>query len=316
MKNAGILLVVGIVIASGFGAVATPASTHNQAPQKNNPSGVTFQDELDQSMTSPDKVPLPIGAVFFNTTHQQNLSAAQSFITTKDVITRVLFLMARNATTTYNCTCDLKENLTGDALATVQVTPNQFHIYDPANATGNLTWVEFDFFSVWVTPGTTYYLVMYTTNVTNNIYYCAGNGSNIYPNGAAYYSLDNGQSWQNLTNSDACFQAYGALETTLSVTVGGTNLLGPWFTIKNTGNHTAIGVASNITVTGGTLGLAHSFSFKYYEDLPQNNQKNLLTPFTLGFGRVKITETASAINAKDQVVSVNATLILFIMIVK
>jgi len=314
MKNVGILLVVGIVIASGFGAVATSASTHSQAPQQSNSSGVAFQDELDQSMTSPDMAPLPIGAVFFNTTHQQNLSAAQSFITTKDVITRVLFLMARNATTTHNCTCDLKENLTGDVLATVQVTPDQFHIYDPANATGNLTWVEFDFFSVWVTPGTTYYLVVYTTNVTDNIYYCAGNGSNVYADGAAYYSLDNGHSWQNLTDSDACFKTYGARETTLSITVG-KSLLGPSFTIKNTGNRTAGNVASNITVTGGILGLIHTFSFKYYEDLPQNNQKIVRTPFTPGFGPVKITETLSAINAKEQVVRVNATLILFIMIV-
>jgi hypothetical protein len=316
MKNVGILLIVGVIITSGFGAVAIPTSTHTRASQQNNQSGVAFQDELDQSMTSPDKVPLPIGAVLFNTTHQQNLSAAQSFITTKDVVTRALFLMARNTTATYNCTCDLRENLTGSTLATVQMPPDQFSVYNATNPTGNLSWVEFNFYGVWVTPGTTYYLVVYTTNATDNVYFCAGNGSNVYQNGSAYYSLDDGQSWQNLTNSDACFQTYGALETTLSVTVGGTNLLGPWFTIKNTGNHTAIGVASNITVTGGTLGLAHSFSFKYYEDLPQNNQKNLLTPFTLGFGRVKITETASAINAKDQVVSVNATLILFIMIVK
>jgi hypothetical protein len=316
MKIVGILLIIGIVIASGFGAVAMPTSIQNRAPQPNSPTGPAFQDELDQSMTSPDTTPLPIGAVFFNMTHQQNLSAAQSFITSKDVITRVLLLMARNATTTHNCTCDLKENLIGDALATVQVTPDQFHVYDPENATGNLTWVEFNFYGVWVTPGTTYYLVVYTTNATNNVYFCAGNDSNVYQNGSAYYSLDDGHSWQNLTNSDACFQTYGVQETTLSVSVGGTSLLGPWFTIKNTGNHTAVGVASNVTVIGGALGLAHSFSFKYYEDLPQNNQKNLLTPFTLGFGRVKITETVSAINARDQVIHVNATLILFIMIVK
>lgn len=316
MKNVGILLVVGLVIVSGFGTSAAPVSADRQAPIHSSPSGVTFQDELDQAMTTPEGAPLPIGAMLINATHQVNLSAAQSFIPSKVVVTRALLLMGRNTTTTHNCTCDLRENLTGSTLATVQVPPDQFNVYNASNPTGNLSWVEFNFYGVWVTPGITYYLVVYTTNATNNVYFCAGNGSNVYQSGSAYYSLDDGHSWQNLTNSDACFQTYGLQETTLSVSVGGTSLLGPWFTIKNIGNHTAAGVASNITVTGGALGLAHAFSFKYYEELPQNNQKNLLTPFTFGFGPVKITETISAINAKDQVVRVNATVILFIMIVK
>jgi hypothetical protein len=315
MKNVGILFIVGLVIISGFGAAATPISTDNQAPHHNSPSGVTFQDELDQAMTTPEGAPLPIGAVLLNATHQVNLSAAQSFIPTKNFVTRALLLMARNATTTHNCTCDLRENLTGDALATVQVTPDQFKVYNATNTTGNLTWVEFDFFSVWVTPGTTYYLVLYTANVTNNVYFCAGNGSNVYQNGSAYYSLDNGQSWQNLTNSDACFQIYGARETKLSITVA-EGLFGPSFTIRNTGNHTAGGVASNVTVTGGILGLIHVGAYNYWQDLPQNNQKTVHTGFTLGFGSVKITEIVSAINVRKQVVQVNATLFLFFMIVK
>jgi hypothetical protein len=314
MKNAGIVLIVGLVIISGFGAAATPASIDKQ-PRHSNPSGVMFQDELDQSMTTPDKVPLPIGAMLLNTTHQQNLSAAQSFKPTKDVVTRALLLMGKNATTTHNCTCDLRENLTGSALATAVVTPDQFKVYDPANATGNLTWVEFDFFSVWVTPGATYYLVVYTANVTNNVYYCAGNDSNVYLNGRAYYSLDNGHSWQNLSNSDACFKTYGARETKLSISVA-KGLFGPSFTIRNTGNHTAGGAASNVTVIGGILGLIHSSTYHDYEDLPQNNQKTVHAGFTLGFGPVKVTEIVTAINVKKQVVQVNATLFLFFMIVK
>ncbi|HVQ01386.1 MAG TPA: hypothetical protein VMT57_07720, partial [Candidatus Thermoplasmatota archaeon] len=309
MKNVGIFLVVGIIIISGF-AVAMPRSSRQQTSQ--NPAGDTFQDELDQAQTSPQGPPLSIGAVLLNATHQVNLSAAQSFIPRKDVVTRALLLMARNATTTHNCTCDLRDNLTGTTLETVQVAPDQFKVYDPTNTTGNLTWVEFDFYSVWITPGSTYYLVVYTANVTNNVYYCAGNGSNPYKDGAAYYSLDNGQTWQNLTDGDACFQTYGAQETNLSVTAS-KGLFGPMFTIRNTGNHTAGGVTSNVTVTGGILGLIHLFTYNYYEDLPQNNQKYIHTPIPFGFGPVTITETVSGVNVKEQVVRVNATVIIFIM---
>jgi len=312
MKNAVIFIIVGIVIASGFGAAAIPTITPSQVPRQ------SYQDEADQSQIKRGGV-IAVGVAPINDT-QQNITIAQSFVPQKDVVTRVQLLMARNETTSRNCTCELKENLTGDTLASVSLTPDQFKRFDPDNlsADENLTWVEFDFFSVWVTPGTTYYLVVYTANVSGNYYVWAGNFNNAsaYPNGSAYYSMSNGASWSNLTDGDACFQTYGLQKTTLTVTVGGTNLFGPWFTIKNTGNHTAAAVASNITVTGGVLGLAHSFAFKYFEELPQNNQKNVLTPFTLGFGRVKITETVSAINAKDQVISVNATLILFIMITK
>ncbi len=309
MKKLGILLVVGVIIAAGFGVSALPSATTNQDPHQ------MFGDELDQSSTISGGI-IGVGRPPINDTGE-NLTIAQSFIPQKDVITRVQLLMARNATTTFNCTCDLKANLSGDALASVMLSPDQFKVFDPDNlsGSGNLTWVEFNFFGVWVTPGTVYYLVVYTANVTGNFYVWAGNFNNAssYPNGSAFYSMDNGADWSNLTDSDACFQTYGLQKTTLSVVVGGTNLLGPWFTIKNTGNHTATAVASNITVTGGILGLVHSFSFKYYEELPQNNQKNVITPFTLGFGRVTITETVSAINAKDQVVTINATLILFII---
>ncbi len=306
MKSIAIVFIVGVVISSGFMVAAVP-NTPNQGPRQ------TFSDELDQSETNRSGT-IVVGAMQINGT-KQNFSLAQSFIPQKDVITRVQLLMAKNATTTYNCTCDLKENLTGSTLASVQLTPDQFKVFDPDNlsANENLTWVEFGFFSVWVTPGTTYYLEVYTTNITGNNYVLAVNLQNGYSNGSTFLSLNYGASWLNLSIGDWCFQTYGLRETTLSVTVGGSNLLGPWFTIKNTGNHTAAAVASNITVTGGTLGLVHSFSYKYYEELPQNNQKNVITPFTLGFGRVTITETVSAINAKDQVVTVNATLILFII---
>lgn len=314
MKKLLILVIIGIVIASGIGAAATPAVTHKQATQKTNPSGVTFKDELDQSMTTPDEV-LPIGATYFNTTHQQNLSAAQSFIPRKDIFTRALLLMAKNATTTHPCTCELKENLTGSVLATVQVAPDQFNVYDPTNQTGNLTWVEFDFYSVWVTPGNTYYLVVYTANVTHNTYWCAGNGSNLYPYGSLYYSLDNGQSWQNLTNSDVCFQTYGASQTTLSITIS-KGLFGPSFTIKNIGNHTAGSVVCNITVDGGILGLIHNSGVSIFSDLSPGIQKIAYPALVIGFGPVKITATVFAINAKEQTVQLNATLILIFIIVK
>jgi len=314
MKNAKLLLAVGVAIICGFGA-ATPALAHRQVPRDNHPAGDMFDGELDQAQTKPQGPPLAIGAVLFNDTLQQNLTATQSFTPSKDVVSRALLLMARNASTTKNCTCDIRDNLTGATLGSVVLTPDLFNVYNSTNATGNLTWVEFDFYSIWITPGTTYYLVVYTENVTDNLYYWAANDSDPYQNGSAYSSVDNGQSWQNLTNNDTCFQIYGARETKLSITIG-KGLFGPLFTVRNTGNHTAGGIISNTTVKGGILGLVHIINYNFYDSLPQNNQRYIFSPLALGFGPVTITETVWAINAKPQVVQVNATLIIIFMTYK
>jgi len=314
MKKIWILLSIGILILTSLGTSAAPSTTQKgSTPQKLNPLGVTFEDELDQSMTTPDGA-LPIGAVFLNSTHQQNLSAAQSFIPRKEVLTRVLLLMAKNATATYPCTCDLRENLTGENLASVNVTPDQFKIYDPENQTGNLTWVEFDFCSVWVTPGKTYYMVLLTANVTNNFYWCAGNGTNVYPNGSAFYSLNDGHSWQNLTDSDACFKTYGVRETVLAVTMK-KGLLGYSFVIKNVGNYSAGSVISNISATGGILGLINASSINIKSDLAPGDQFIASLGIIFGLGKVSVSARFSAINAKEQSLQLNATLILFFWLI-
>jgi len=306
---------MGILILSSLGTSAAPSTAQKGCtPQKLNPLGVTFEDELDQSMTTPGGA-LPIGAVFFNGTHQLNTTGAQSFIPQKEVLTRVEFLMAKNATATSPCTCAIRENLTGGDLAFDRVNPDQFKVYNPENLTGNMTWVEFNFYSVWVTPGKTYYMVLFTANMTNNIYWCAGNDTNIYPNGSAFYSTNGGYIWQNLTDSDACFKTYGVRETVLAVTMK-KGLIGPSFTIKNIGNYTAGSVASNISINGGILGLINISSVNIHSDLLPGEQIIARTGLILGFGNIKIIARFSAINAKEQLIQFNATVFLFFWMIK
>jgi len=196
MKKNIALIIVGILVLTGLEAVAI---------SYNNIS--TNSDELDQAMTSFDGA-LPLG----NTNilgFYANLSAAQSFTPQKEIFTRVQFLMGRNSTTSYPCWLAVRDNLTNENLAIAALEPSNFPVVNGTPTQEQLAWVEFDFKDIKITSGNTYYLALYTLNITENYYWISGNGTNIYPNGTVYLSIDDGASWSEFTDADACFKTYG-----------------------------------------------------------------------------------------------------------
>ena len=209
MKKLISILLVGLLIISGFGASAAPLIRrsinshiigHTFSGEKNGNTSL-YEDDVDQNQNSYDGV-IPVGAYFDGDNHF-NVSIAQSFIPTKRILTRVQFFMARNATATYPCTLAIRDNLTGDNLAVVNVASSVFPAY------ANLSWIDFNFEDIPVTIGTMYYMVLYTTNVTENFYYCTGMDGSLYSNGSAYISFNNGQNWTEITDRDGCFKTYG-----------------------------------------------------------------------------------------------------------
>ncbi len=239
-----------MLVLGGLGAAATATNHKQKSPQNNNNTSSPYVDELDQSMTDFDGS-LPMGRTnIFG--YYANLSVAQSFIPQKELLTRAQFLMARNASTSKPCILAVRDNLTGANLAMTSMEPSEFPIVNGTPTEDQLAWINFNFNDIWVTPGQTYYLVVYTTNITGNYYWISGNGTNMYVNGTVMLSIDNGNTWAEFPNADGCFKTFGLRETFLNITMKG-SLLGPSFVIKNIGNYTAWDVTWNYTISGGFL---------------------------------------------------------------
>lgn len=301
----GILVVYGLgssAIGTYQSSVITKQSTTNLSP---------YIDELDQSMTDYDGA-LPVGQtdIFGSYT---NLSIAQSFIPQLEVLTRTYFLMGRNASTTYPCALAVRENLTADNLVVVSVEPSEFPLVNQTPTEEQLAWIEFNFDDLWVTPGQTYYLVVYTSNSTGNYYWISGNGTNIYQNGTVYLSLDDGNTWSEFTDADGCFKTYGLHETFLEITME-SGFPGPTFVIKNIGNYTAWDITLNFSVSGGMVFIGGQFT-GVLPELPPGQQISLRAGLILGFGRVILSIQVSAANVRQISIEKNATILLFFIFV-
>jgi hypothetical protein len=314
MRKVLSFIIIGLLVFSGLGAAAMITDHNQNSSQRKTTTYPPNVDELDQSMTIFEGA-LPVGRTnIFG--FYANLSIAQSFIPQKEVLTRTQFRMARNVSTSYPCVLAIRENLSGKNLAIISAGSSEF---PPVNETpteeNQLAWINFNFTDIWVTPGYTYYLVVYTANVTDNFYWVCGNGSNIYINGTVYYTLNDGKTWSELVNSDGCFKTYGLRETFLEVTMKG-GILVPSFLIKNIGNYTAWDIVINLTVRGGFLGTINLEKTGSLSELPPGNEitVKLLGPPVFGFGKVTITISVRAANVKEMSIKRNATVFLFFII--
>ena len=193
MKKILPLLVVGILVLSGLGAVAFPF---------NEISTILLGDELDQYQINHDEG--AVGPIGDFPDMPYNVTFAQSFIPQKEILTRVQLYMGKIITAFYPCMVAIRDNLTEENLVKVSIDPDEFVVYP-----NNLTWVEFNFDDIMVTIGNTYYIVAYTSNVTNNTYAWGGNNSDSYPNGTVFVSIDGGEIWENEPDADMCFMTYG-----------------------------------------------------------------------------------------------------------
>ena len=202
------LMVVGILVLSGLGAsVGTIDNKEAEPYVVNDPTTVSLDDELDQYQTEVEDG-IPVGNFEVSGMPRYNWSVAQSFVPTKEVLTRVSLLLARNTTppTVYPIIVAIRNSLTGDNLACISVEPQEIEEFP------NYSWVEFDFDDLIVSVNQIYYIVSYTKNVTDNAYVWGVNGCDLYPSGQVFFSFDDGVHWDGgppLNLADMCFKTYG-----------------------------------------------------------------------------------------------------------
>jgi hypothetical protein len=313
MKKLLSCIVIGIVVLCGLGAIVTATNQNQKNSEKSGITESPYVDELDQSMTDYDGS-LPLGRTnIFG--YYANLSIAQSFVPQMEVLTRTFFLMARNASTTHPCFLAIRDNLTAEDLAIISVQPSEFPIVNGTPTEEQLAWIEFNFDDIWVNPGKTYYIVVYTANITENYYWISGNGTNIYPNGTVYLSMNDGQTWTEFPggNADGCFKTYGLRETFLNITIN-RDLFGPSFVIKNIGNFTAWDLSYNITINGGILRGIHKTILDNSSELTAGNLHLVRITGIFGLGAVTISLQISAANVHEQLEQIDAKILLIFWI--
>jgi hypothetical protein len=197
------LLILSILVLINFGTVAFPLNdtNYNIKWKINSNNQTLFDDEVDQAQPLMDgsepvgPSPLVSGA--------PNYILAQSFIPTKNILTKIELMIAKNSTTIYDFTVTIRDNLSGEDLTSTSIPAENV-------TTENFSWKEFVFPDIHVIPGNTYYIVSSTVNATDN-WYSWGLNSNgsTYANGTIYYSIDDEVTWFEEPSSDMTFKTYG-----------------------------------------------------------------------------------------------------------
>ena len=195
------ILIICTLIISAFGASAVPIFSNNNLDKwKEIETKCTFfSDELDQSQLEMDFFG-PVGVIFLAPTI--NYITAQSFIPTKNILTRVEILAGKNSTATYDFKLAIKDNLLGPDLTALSRPAGDFVIE-------NFSWLEFDFDDILVTPGTTYYIVCSTYDAPDNWYAWGAKLTDVYPYGTVWWSEDDGVTFEEDPDADLTFKTYG-----------------------------------------------------------------------------------------------------------
>ena len=151
MKKILPILVVGILVLSGLGAVGLADKVEENDIQILGDGGNTSlicEDGLDQEQPDQsDDHAMPVG-VFEIENVTIYVQVAQSFIPTKEILTRVELFVGKNATALYPYVLAIREELTEENIVETSLNPEEF-------VTENYSWLEFDFEDIWVTVGQT-----------------------------------------------------------------------------------------------------------------------------------------------------------------
>ena len=198
MKKIIALLIVGIFVFSGASVAAV--STYDLGwGIESKKVKLSMFDELDQYQPDMEFF-APVGNIFL--APEINYHTAQSFIPTKNVLTRVEILAGKNSTASYDFTLAIRDDLLGPDLTSLSLPPSAF-------VTENFSWVEFDFDDIGVTPGTTYYIVCTTFDYPDNWYAWGAELTDVYPYGSVWWSEDDGASFEEDPDADLTFPTYG-----------------------------------------------------------------------------------------------------------
>lgn len=278
----------------------------------NNTAIVQEADELDQYQeTAVEGVFLPVGRLTIPEVVDLNFRTAQSFIPQKAILTRVEVSIGKNATASFPFALGIRDDLLNPDIVTTSVEVGDI-------PTGNFTWVEFDFPDIWVSVGETYYIVCYTVNTTDNWYaWAANNDSESYPDGCAWLSVDDGDTWSNdsvdlnMNNNqhphpkadenatwDMVFRTYGIDATNLVIDYQ-PGLLRSKIIITNAGSTMAYDVDSSAHITGGIFNQINETNSMGYGELPAGESIELVISGLIGLGPVTISIIARATNAEE-----------------
>jgi len=307
MKKMIPVVVVGLLVLCGLEAVAAPFHQEhsNITSWKVLPQGPqSYADELDQAQELYNWFgPIGPGPLW----GFKNYIIAQSFIPTKNLLTKIDLMLGKNTTTTHDISIAIRDDLNGSNLVSATLPASDI-------ITGNFSWEEIDITDLFVTPGDTYYIVSWTTNVTDN-WYVWGlymNGT-IYSNGTIYYTINDGGTWTEEPGGDLTFRTYGTDTTTLDLTITGG--FGITIKTKNTGAINATNVITHVEIKGGIFGLINHTEELTLPSLASNDS----SPFTyrpLGLGPITVNVTASADNAVPVTKSATGFILLFFVIIK
>jgi len=314
MRKIFVFVILGaFILLNTIGASVFGNSVYGQV--ESNLSGLSTDnpEALDQYQNETQGLPLIIGRY---PSEDVNTSAlmAQSFVPTKEVLTKVELYICKNFSASEPFVVDIRKDLNGDNLATSSVLPENINSLNVSDSELNLSWVSFNVQEAFLDVGETYYLVAHTENTTDNWYIWAqNNDSNSYLAGEAYISYDEGSTWTNHSKSkprphvrslsddnnksDMCFKTYGIDATQISIEFQrfGKNLT---TIFNNTGSVNATSIFFEVKVTGGLLGLINETTDGLFiVPLVPNVELEVQTP-VFGLGPVDIQVTVYASNVE------------------
>jgi hypothetical protein len=200
-KIIGILIIM-LLIGTVLPVAGTYINIKNHFVESDQENNKIFLDILDQQQ------PIQTGNTFII----GDLFHAQSFVPTKNVLTRVELFIYKEGLMNNDFVVSIRDNLIGNDLTSASMPANQI----PPDIQSQ-KWVEFDFPNIIVTPGLTYYIVCTTQGGNlDNCYVLGIANNNPYPQGDAWeYGIFNGYIWQKMEDIygkpyDLCFRTYVA----------------------------------------------------------------------------------------------------------
>lgn len=166
----------------------------------------------------------------------------------------------------------------------------------------NMTWIEFDFPDIYVSPERTYYIVWSPSSSdweNCSFWGSFGSDTNEYDNyhrGSAWsYSSQGGWSNWGRPNSngvDRCFKTYGQSDFGFDVKIQGGR--GVRFAIENIGDTTAYDVTYNISVKGGIFKSINESANGLITDILAGESYTGTIP-TFGLGSIKVTAMVNSV---------------------
>ena len=150
-------------------------------------NNIVVSDKIDQEQPSHDINTFVIDEAF----------RAQSFVPTKNKLTRIELFICREGSINSDFVVSIRDNLHGTDLATATKQANQIPY-----GTVSQDWIEFDFPDIKVTSGNTYYFICTTSEGDLDNAYVLGMGANNpYSMGDAWeYGFFTNYIWEKMTD--------------------------------------------------------------------------------------------------------------------